>query len=382
MRALARSERSAAAVEALGAEPVRGDLADRLRSRPARPAARPPSTSPPTSEPGAGARSSCATTSTGTENTLAGCRAARRAQVRPLRHRGRPDRRRAADRGRRDGAPAPGLEGAVFGDQGARRAGRPPSGAEGFDAVVLRPRFVWGAGDTTLLPGILSMVEPGRFAWIGGGPHLTDTTHVDNVVEGLLAAASRGRGRRGLLRHRRRPGRLPGVRHGADRDPGRRAPDPLRPGRLAGPSAAASETVWRLLRLGGEPPLTRFALWLSSQECTIDISKARAELGYAPIKARAEGLAELARAGYAARALELGGEQLRVQGADQGRERSCAALDDSRRARDRARRSARSAARAHRRSPAPGPSSAGRRRGPRNPSSRSSPLRGTSTPPR
>ena len=36
-------------------------------------------------------------------------------------------------------------------------------------------------------------VEAGRFAWIGGGGHLTDTTHVDNVVEGLLLAAARGR---------------------------------------------------------------------------------------------------------------------------------------------------------------------------------------------
>ncbi len=25
---------------------------------------------------------------------------------------------------------------------------------DGFDAVVLRPRFVWGVGDTTLLPAI------------------------------------------------------------------------------------------------------------------------------------------------------------------------------------------------------------------------------------
>jgi hypothetical protein len=57
--------------------------------------------------------------------------------------------------------------------------------------------------------------------------------------------------------------------------------------------AAASETLWRLFHLGGEPPATRFAVWVSSQECTIDISKARAELGYEPIKDRATGLAEL-----------------------------------------------------------------------------------------
>ena len=65
--------------------------------------------------------------------------------------------------------------------------------ARGFGTVVLRPRFVWGRGDTTLLPSITAMVERGKFAWIGGGRQLTDTTHVDNVVEGLLAGAAHGR---------------------------------------------------------------------------------------------------------------------------------------------------------------------------------------------
>jgi nucleoside-diphosphate-sugar epimerase len=36
------------------------------------------------------------------------------------------------------------------------------------------------------------------------------------------------------------------------------------------------------------------AAWLASQECTIDISKARAELGYEPAISREAGLAALA----------------------------------------------------------------------------------------
>jgi nucleoside-diphosphate-sugar epimerase len=54
----------------------------------------------------------------------------------------------------------------------------------------------------------------------------------------------------------------------------------------------AGEALWRL-PLPGRPPVTRFAFWASSQECTIDISKARRELGYEPIKGREAGLAEL-----------------------------------------------------------------------------------------
>ena len=64
---------------------------------------------------------------------------------------------------------------------------------DGFDTVVVRPRFVWGRGDTTLLPTLAQMVRSGRWAWIGGGRHRTSTTHVDNTVQGLVLGADRGR---------------------------------------------------------------------------------------------------------------------------------------------------------------------------------------------
>jgi nucleoside-diphosphate-sugar epimerase len=40
---------------------------------------------------------------------------------------------------------------------------------DGFETVVVRPRFVWGRGDTTLLPNMVEMVEKGRLAWVAGG---------------------------------------------------------------------------------------------------------------------------------------------------------------------------------------------------------------------
>ena len=54
-----------------------------------------------------------------------------------------------------------------------------------------------------------------------------------------------------------------------------------------------SEGVFRALRLKGTPPLTRTAYWLSALECTIDISKAREELGYEPYRTIEDGMAEL-----------------------------------------------------------------------------------------
>jgi nucleoside-diphosphate-sugar epimerase len=39
--------------------------------------------------------------------------------------------------------------------------------------------------------------------------------------------------------------------------------------------------------------MTRFRSWVLTQECTIEISKARAELGYRPVVTHEQGLAEL-----------------------------------------------------------------------------------------
>jgi nucleoside-diphosphate-sugar epimerase len=152
---------------------------------------------------------------------------------------------------------------------------------------------VWGKGDTTLLPSMVEMVKAGRFAWIGGGHHLTSTTHVDNAVEGLVLAAQRGK-----------PG---GVYFVTDGEPvefrefvtkllgtqGVVAPDrnvPLAPARRG---ATTGEVLWRLLPLKGSPPLTRMAVWVSSLETTINIGRAREELGYRPVRTREDGLDEL-----------------------------------------------------------------------------------------
>jgi nucleoside-diphosphate-sugar epimerase len=164
---------------------------------------------------------------------------------------------------------------------------------DGLETVVVRPRFVWGRGDTTLLPAIVELVRSGRFRWIGGGRHLTDTTHVDNTVEGLWLGATRAP--------------AGGVYFVTDGEPvvfrdflermlatqGVSAPDKSVPAGVATTAAATAERAWRLLRRPGPPPLTRFAVWVSSKECTLDISRAREELGYEPVRTRDEGLAEL-----------------------------------------------------------------------------------------
>src|SRR5271156_302425 len=64
-----------------------------------------------------------------------------------------------------------------------------------FETVVVRPRFVWGVGDTTLLPVLAGMARSGRFAWIGGGgPPPSGAPGGKNPAGSLLGGPRRGGG--------------------------------------------------------------------------------------------------------------------------------------------------------------------------------------------
>ncbi|MBD1589824.1 hypothetical protein HAQ06_24655 [Pseudomonas sp. C2L12B] len=51
--------------------------------------------------------------------------------------------------------------------------------------------------------------------------------------------------------------------------------------------------LWRLLRLKGEPPITRQMLRLIGKSFTVSYSKANRELGYVPLVTQEEGIAEM-----------------------------------------------------------------------------------------
>jgi nucleoside-diphosphate-sugar epimerase len=164
---------------------------------------------------------------------------------------------------------------------------------EEFETVVLRPRLVWGPGDTTIVPALREAVDKGRFSWIGGGRHRTSTTHVDNVVEGLVLAATRGKAGNAYFVTDGEPVVFRDFVTALLGTAGVAMPDRNVPVAVAKPLAGAAEGLWGALRRKSAPPLTRLAVWLSALECTIDTSKARSELGYAPVKTIEEGMAEL-----------------------------------------------------------------------------------------
>ena len=293
VRALARSEAAAERVAALGAEPVRGDIGDR--------------TSLTDAASGCDVAFHLAAhlgewgpweefergNVEGTRNVLEACA---EAGVRRFVHCGTEAALMAGEplvnvdesAPLRPNSRAPYPATKARAEQAVRDANR-----DGFETVAVRPRFVWGRGDTTLLPEMVATVEAGKWAWVGGGANVTDTTHVDNVVEGLVLAAEKGA-----------PGEAYFVTDGEPvvfrefvtallETQGVQAPGRSIPAWSAAPLARIAETAWKVLSLKGDPPMTTFRSWLLTQECTIDISKARAELGYKPIVSHEQGLAEL-----------------------------------------------------------------------------------------
>jgi nucleoside-diphosphate-sugar epimerase len=193
--------------------------------------------------------------------------------------------------------------------------------------VALRPHLIWGVGDPHLVPRILKRARAGRLRIVGSGRNRVDLLHVRNAADAHLLAE-------------RALGEPPSAAFGPRPSPPAQQPDTCNvlrykpPG--AGPAAgrayfitngepvvlwdwindllrslglppatrqlwpgaafavgAACELLWRLLPLGGEPPMTRFVAKELATDHWFDISAARRDLGYTPRVSMAEGIAEL-----------------------------------------------------------------------------------------
>jgi len=167
------------------------------------------------------------------------------------------------------------------------------------DAIVLRPRCVYGSGDTTLLPRLVAARRHGRLLLPAGGRHSMSVTHVDTVADAVAAALGR-----------------PGVRgpvNVADVTPvvtaellrdlfaaldlPTRIVD-VRPA-LAWIAAAAAERLALALGRRTAPAITTYAVSHLVWPFTLDLSRLHAELGIRPDRHYGDSLPEVA-AGVAA----------------------------------------------------------------------------------
>ncbi|TGL64341.1 NAD-dependent epimerase/dehydratase family protein [Leptospira sarikeiensis] len=169
--------------------------------------------------------------------------------------------------------------------------------SSGFETIVLRPRLVWGPGDTSVLPVLKQMVSEGKFMWLDHGTAKTSVTCIPNLVAATELSITKGK-----------PGEVYFITDDEDKTihefltsmmgtQGIVLPKNSIPSSIAGFAARIVEGIWRIFGIRKEPPLMRFPIDIMGKECTIRIDKAKKELGYRPVVTVAQGL-ELMRSAH------------------------------------------------------------------------------------
>lgn len=163
----------------------------------------------------------------------------------------------------------------------------------GIDAVILRPRGLYGAGDTALLPRLLRAAASGPLPLVRGGTARTDLTHVDDAAAAVCAALDAPAGLTKRI-FNISGGEPLSVRHIAEAAAAR-AGISVRwrtmPSALVLAAARLMEAAAHLKPGKPEPPVTAYGAGLFAFTQTLDLTAARTHLHWAPEICFEDGLA-------------------------------------------------------------------------------------------
>ena len=153
--------------------------------------------------------------------------------------------------------------------------------------VALRPHLIFGPGDNHLVPQIVDRAKKGRLKMVGSGKNKIDIIYVDNAAKAHILAADRLEPR----------SKIAGKAYFISNDDPRSIEELFNrimdiyglpkvkqkvPVALAYFGGWMFEKVFALLRLRGEPWVTRFIAKELSTSHWFDISAARRDFGYHP----------------------------------------------------------------------------------------------------
>lgn len=162
----------------------------------------------------------------------------------------------------------------------------------GLRTIVIRPPLIWGAG-MPMLNEMVAAAESGHFALPDAGQQAMSTSHVDNVVECLILAAKKGRvGESYYVTD----GDVTTLKNVLTNLLGTRGVPPIKRSvrfGFAWQMAGVMEIVWRVFRLRAKPPITRQTLRMIGKDFTLNIGKAKRDLGYVPVITWGEGIARM-----------------------------------------------------------------------------------------
>jgi nucleoside-diphosphate-sugar epimerase len=161
--------------------------------------------------------------------------------------------------------------------------------------VALRPHLIWGPGDPHLIPRVLDRARQGKLRRIGTREVKVDVTYIDNAAEAHLLAADRLEigspiAGKGYFISDGTPVVLWDFLNRILKDHGLPPVTKSVPVGVAKFAGWTLEKVHKLLRLPGEPAMTRFVADQLSTSHWYDISAAKRDLGYMPLVTTEEGL--------------------------------------------------------------------------------------------
>lgn len=147
--------------------------------------------------------------------------------------------------------------------------------------AVLRPRAVFGPGDTVLFPRVIEAARKGALPLFTGQdrPVMGDLIYIDTLCDYLLRAAQAPQLAPSYNLTNAQPVDLQALLHRVLDELG--LPKPRRQVKVGTALRAATvmEGVWRLLHLRGEPPATRFGVGVFAYSKTFDPALTLADLG-------------------------------------------------------------------------------------------------------
>ena len=164
--------------------------------------------------------------------------------------------------------------------------------------IALRPRLIWGPGDTQILPKLVARARSGRLRLVGDGNNLVDTTYIDNAAQAhfdafehlAIGAACAGRA---YFISNGEPKPIGELLNALLDAAGAPRVDKHLSFKAAYRIGAVCEGLWKVLPLKGEPPMTRFLAEQLSTAHWYDMAPATRDFGYRPRVSFDEGLARL-----------------------------------------------------------------------------------------
>jgi nucleoside-diphosphate-sugar epimerase len=147
--------------------------------------------------------------------------------------------------------------------------------------VVLRPRAVFGPGDTVLFPRILAAARSNKLPFFvaEGAPARGDLIYIDSLCDYMMRAATHVAPAPAYNLTNAQPVVIQDFLVDTLAKLGLPVPSRRVSIRTAMRAAAVSEYVYRTLRLAGEPPVTRFGVGVFAYSKTFDVRLAVRDFG-------------------------------------------------------------------------------------------------------